>query len=94
MNPANLQVFFDDYREGNYPSIIKRFSVSKDQIDALWGYFDMIKKEQILLTGINGSYEQQVFAKLIIKTMNSSYYDLQQTLPFEVASRFFGAYIY
>jgi len=37
----------------------------------------MIKKEQILLTGINGSYEQQVFAKLIIKTMNSSYYDLQ-----------------
>ena len=58
MNPANLQVFFDAYRSGNYPSITKRFSVSEEQIDALWGYFDMIKQEQILLSGIGGTYEQ------------------------------------
>ena len=35
-----------------------------------------------------------MFAKLIIKTMNSSYYDLQQSLPFEVASRYLGAFIF
>lgn len=53
----------------------------------------MINKEQILLSDIGGSYEKSVFAKLIIKTMNASYYDLQQELPFEVASRYLGAYI-
>lgn len=53
----------------------------------------MIKKEQILLSDIGGSYEKSVFAKLIIKTMNASYFDLQQKLPFEVASRYLGAYI-
>ena len=67
--------------------------ISQEQIDAIWGYFEMIKKEQILLSDIGGSYEKSVFAKLIIKTMNASYFDLQQKLPFEVASRYLGAYI-
>jgi len=93
MNPANLQVFYDQYRSGNYPSITKRFGVNQEQIYALVGYFEMINKDQILLSDIGGSYEKSVFAKLIIKTMNASYYDLQQELPFEVASRYLGGYI-
>jgi hypothetical protein len=58
MNPVNLQVFFEEYNAGNYGSIMKRFSMdSKEQIDAMMGYFSMIVQEQILLTDLNGSYE-------------------------------------
>ena len=57
------------------------------------GYFDMIMKEQILLSDIGGSYEQSVFSKLIIKTMNDSYSVIQQQVPFEVTTRYLAAYM-
>ena len=93
MNPANLQIFFENYRDRSYIPIIKRFSLTVDQIDALMGYFDMIMKEQILLSDIGGSYEQSVFSKLIIKTMNDSYSVIQQQVPFEVTTRYLAAYM-
>lgn len=50
---------------------------SVDQIQAMKGYFDMIVQEQILLTDMQGSYEQSAFARLMLKSMNDSYTVIQ-----------------
>jgi hypothetical protein len=43
MNPVNLQIFFENYKEGNYAPILKRFAMdSEAQIHAMMGYFQMI----------------------------------------------------
>lgn len=94
MNPANLQIFFENYKAQNYAPILKRFAIKNiDEIHAFKGYFDLIVNEQVLLADISGSYSQQAFSKLVLKAMNDSFSVIQKQVPFEVTSRYLAAFI-
>jgi hypothetical protein len=40
-----------------------------------------------------GTYEQYSFAKLIVKTLNDSYSQIKAKVPFELTSRYMGAFM-
>lgn len=94
LNPVNLHVLFDNYKSENYQAIMTRFGfANENEIAAIMGYFDMIVREQVLLSDMNGSYEQSSFARLMLKAMNDSFSVLQNQVPFEITSRYLAAYI-
>ena len=92
LNPVNLKVFFDNYMEKNIPPIQKRFNLgTQTQIDSIIQYFNQIVKDQVEYQAYQGKYEETAFAKLIIKTLNSSFYQIEQKVPFELTSRYMAA---
>jgi hypothetical protein len=66
---------------------------SIEQIHAMKGYFDMIVREQVLLSNMKGSYEQSAFARLMLKSLNDSYVTLRTQVPFEITARYLAAYM-
>ena len=93
MNPGNLQVFFEKYEDKNYLSIMKRFAISdQSQIDSLIGYFKYIMAGQLNFKDYNGTYEHNVFARLMLKAMKASTSVLTEQLPFDLTSRYMAAY--
>lgn len=94
MNPENLQDFFTKYHAGNYNAIMKRFNfVNYEQVDGMYQYLIYLIENQLGFAAINGTYEQNAFAQLMIKSMNSSLTTLQTRVPFELYSRYLTTYI-
>lgn len=78
--------------EKNFQPILKIFNLATvTQIDSLIGYFHQVTGDQVEYLGYNGKYEQTAFSKLIIKTLNDSYVNIQQRVPFELTSRYMAA---
>lgn len=78
MNPANLQDFFDKYSENNYGAILKRFGLTQNaHVDSLMGYFKYVIKSGIEFTDLGGTYDQNAYARLLLKTMKNTYQILQ-----------------
>ena len=79
LNPANLYVLYDYYNSNNYQALMTRFGFADvAQIHAIMGYLDKVIDEQVLLTDMQGTYEQSAFARLLLKAMNDSLSVLQQ----------------
>jgi len=77
MNPVNIKTFIEKYEAGSYDGIEKQFQiVDKTTIDALYQYFNWIIGKFVTLEDIGGDYEANTFARLMLKTMTTSYYTL------------------
>ena len=78
--------------EQNFPPILKIFNLATvTQIDSIIGYFHQVTGDQVEYQGYHGKYEQTAFSKLIIKTLNDSYVNIQKKVPFELTSRYMAA---